>query len=494
MRLRALLALVAAATTCGALAGQASAAVTVFFPRGEQLVAVNRPGTTVEDAVRALLRGPTAAERKAGFRTYIPRGTAVRSVSVAGKRATVNLGVKIMQGVRAEGLNARLAQVVYTATGVKPVTSAKVLIAGGDGARGVPRHRRQRAAHPRQPRHAEGPAPAAGRPEHRGGHPEVQALQQRLIDLGFLPAGTADGRLGPRTTAGVLAFQKWARLGRDGVAGPATQAALATAARPTPDHRGRPRPARRDPARPPGDAGDPGRPRAAGAARLERRGRHADAAGLLRGVRARRCGRGPCRSRCGCRTRPTSWAGSRSTSTRRFQRPGVPHRLRAGPAVRRTVAVRRFLLMGTPVRVLAPLVRRRPAVAALRRRADAGCRTSPDQSASRPRDAPDADRGLNLPSDGPRCAPVQAGRWTQHWASRSTSPRRSRASGGSRPSRWCRSSAPAPPGPGPGGMGHGARTGHDHGRGKDDDELSTPSSAADQGCCWACGAPAGPRR
>jgi lipoprotein-anchoring transpeptidase ErfK/SrfK len=234
MRLRALLALVAATTTCGALAGQASAAVTVFFPRGEQLVAVDRPGTTVEDAVRALLRGPTAAERKAGFRTYIPRGTAVRSVSVAGKRATVDLGVKIMQGVRAEGLNARLAQVVYTATGVKPVTSAKVLIAGGTvlgvfpGIDASVPLTRDSLATPK------GPPPPPVDPSTGAATPEVQALQQRLIDLGFLPAGTADGRLGPRTTAGVLAFQKWARLGRDGVAGPATQAALATAARPTP--------------------------------------------------------------------------------------------------------------------------------------------------------------------------------------------------------------------------------------------------------------------
>jgi lipoprotein-anchoring transpeptidase ErfK/SrfK len=234
MRLRALVAALAVAVASGALAGQAPAAVKVFFPRGEQLVAVDRPGATAEDAVRALLRGPTAAERKAGFRTYIPRGTAVRAVSVGGKRATVDLGVKIMQGVRAEGLNARLAQIVYTATGVKPVTSAKVLIAGGTvlgvfpGIDASVPLTRDALATPK------GPPPPPVDPATGAATPEVQALQQRLIDLGFLPAGTADGRLGPRTTAGVLAFQKWARLGRDGVAGPATQGALATAARPAP--------------------------------------------------------------------------------------------------------------------------------------------------------------------------------------------------------------------------------------------------------------------
>ena len=232
--LRVLPALVAAGVVAAGLAGQASAAVKVFFPRGEQLVAVDRPGTTVQDAVRALLRGPTAAERTAGFRTYIPRGTALRSASVGGKRATVDLGVKIMQGVKAEGLNARLAQVVYTATGVRPVTSAKVLIAGGTvlgvfpGIDASVPLTRDGLATPK------GPPPPPVDPSTGAATPEVQALQQRLVDLGFLPAGSADGRPGLRTTAGVLAFQKWARLGRDGVAGPATQAALATATHPAP--------------------------------------------------------------------------------------------------------------------------------------------------------------------------------------------------------------------------------------------------------------------
>ena len=63
---------------------------------------------------------------------------------------------------------------------------------------------------------------------------DVAALQTRLAELGFLPADAVDGRPGPRTTTGVIAFQKWARLGRDGHAGPATLAALATAARPEP--------------------------------------------------------------------------------------------------------------------------------------------------------------------------------------------------------------------------------------------------------------------
>jgi peptidoglycan hydrolase-like protein with peptidoglycan-binding domain len=63
--------------------------------------------------------------------------------------------------------------------------------------------------------------------------PAVLALQQRLTDLGFW-LGEADGDYGRTTQQAVMAFQKANGLGRDGKAGPATQAALATASRPTP--------------------------------------------------------------------------------------------------------------------------------------------------------------------------------------------------------------------------------------------------------------------
>ena len=62
----------------------------------------------------------------------------------------------------------------------------------------------------------------------------VRALQQRLAELSFLPADAVDGEAGEQTRFAVLAFQKWEGLGRDGIAGPATQAALARATRPTP--------------------------------------------------------------------------------------------------------------------------------------------------------------------------------------------------------------------------------------------------------------------
>lgn len=226
--------LVVAAALALVLSAPASGAVQVFFPRGEQMVAVPRDGSTAQDAVRALLRGPTAGERARGFRTYIPRGTGLRAVRVSGSRVTVDLGAKMMQGLNAEGLNARLAQVVYTATALRRNSSARVLIQGGTvlgvfpGIDASVPLTREGLATPSAPPPAP-TAPSTGAPDAG-----TSGLQTRLAELGFLPADAVDGRPGPRTTAGVIAFQKWARLGRDGVAGPATLAALAAAARPAP--------------------------------------------------------------------------------------------------------------------------------------------------------------------------------------------------------------------------------------------------------------------
>lgn len=62
-----------------------------------------------------------------------------------------------------------------------------------------------------------------------GGDATVAAYQQQLIILGYLPAGSADGVLGPKTTAAVKAFQKDAGLTVDGKVGNNTTAALVAA-------------------------------------------------------------------------------------------------------------------------------------------------------------------------------------------------------------------------------------------------------------------------
>jgi L,D-transpeptidase catalytic domain/Putative peptidoglycan binding domain len=62
----------------------------------------------------------------------------------------------------------------------------------------------------------------------------VEAVQKRLVELGFLPAGAVDGIFGGRTQAAVIAFQKWTGLARDGIPGPITRRELQFAKRPAP--------------------------------------------------------------------------------------------------------------------------------------------------------------------------------------------------------------------------------------------------------------------
>ena len=80
--LLAIAALVAATGTRSAEGAQPR--VPVFFLQGEQLAHVTRPATTPLDAVQQLIAGPTRAELARGFRTYIPTGTRVLSVTRAG--------------------------------------------------------------------------------------------------------------------------------------------------------------------------------------------------------------------------------------------------------------------------------------------------------------------------------------------------------------------------------------------------------------------------
>jgi lipoprotein-anchoring transpeptidase ErfK/SrfK len=56
-------------------------------------------------------------------------------------------------------------------------------------------------------------------------------VQQRLTDLGYWN-GTPDGQYGGLTSQAVMALQKAAGLGRDGVFGPSTRAALKAGVRP----------------------------------------------------------------------------------------------------------------------------------------------------------------------------------------------------------------------------------------------------------------------
>jgi lipoprotein-anchoring transpeptidase ErfK/SrfK len=242
--LRASSALLAAAALAAGLSSAAPAGsdaagtVDVWYLKGEQAIAVPKPGSSAEDAIRALLAGPTAAELKTGIRTYVPAGTPLRSVSVQNGVATVDLGERFIQGTDSASLLARLTQVVHTLSGPEAATKVRLLIKGGTPLGIFPGASVEAAISVDYLETPNVPPPVTPTP---GGIPvrdDVRAVQERLVELGYLLAGEVDGQLGPGTEAAVVAFQKWEGLDRDGQIGPQTLRRLRTASRPMPITRG----------------------------------------------------------------------------------------------------------------------------------------------------------------------------------------------------------------------------------------------------------------
>lgn len=227
-----------ALTAALAGAAQASAAVKVTFVQGEQNATVTRPGSTVQDAVTALIAGPTAAEKSKQIRTYIAPGTPVLSVSQTGSIATVDLGKKFVTGAAADVVLARLSQLVGTATQAPGIRSVQVLIEGGVPLGLFP------SVNATVPLTLAALRTPDVKPPPKTKEPTLPATsgtkqaQQLLADLGYLLPSDVDGQAGPGTTAAIAAFQKWEGLSRDGALGPQTSARLAKASRPTPVTRG----------------------------------------------------------------------------------------------------------------------------------------------------------------------------------------------------------------------------------------------------------------
>src|SRR3954452_7567351 len=182
--------LVSIATASAATPGR----VSVFFVRGEQLASVQRPGTTALDAMRQLVAGPTPEETRKGFRTYLPRSTRVISVDVANGIATVDVDEHFAAAGNPATLLARLAEVVRTVTGPEGATRVQLLMNGAVIAARFPGISMSRPITFRslQTPNVALPTPPALRlpaPD-----PAVEDVQQRLIDLGYLLPGDADGR------------------------------------------------------------------------------------------------------------------------------------------------------------------------------------------------------------------------------------------------------------------------------------------------------------
>lgn len=241
-----LLAAAAAGTVAAILVGRdrpalaAGARLSVYFVRGEQVAPVKRPGSTVRSAVRQLIKGPTRAERRQGFRTYLTGGTRLLGVRVAHGITTVNLNERFATGHDTGTLLARLAELVRTVTGVQGTRKVQLLV---NGAKAAARFPGVSTGKPISFRDLQTPnVPVPEPPPYRLPPPDpaVKAMQQRLIQLGYMIRGDDDGQFGPATQNALLGFQKWERLPRTGLRDPQTTSRLATATRPRPVSRGGP--------------------------------------------------------------------------------------------------------------------------------------------------------------------------------------------------------------------------------------------------------------
>ena len=169
-------------TTAGG--GPDGSSAPLYFTAGEQLRESPGPGSSPEATARALVAGPPAND-EAGLDSEIPARTRVEGVRVSGGTATVRLSGGFTGGIPADpgrrtddqqaAIDARLAQVTYTMTGLDGVERTRVLAGGRplgparsriDFAkpRGGPPARAQRPQQPAERRHPRGPEAAGGAP------------------------------------------------------------------------------------------------------------------------------------------------------------------------------------------------------------------------------------------------------------------------------------------------------------------------------------------
>lgn len=109
--------------------------VKVYFFKGDRLRTVIRKIPKREEkasfALRELLQGPRAPEKRGGFFSEIPAGVKALNIDVQGDTATLNFNNKLAKygggSARVQGL---IAQIVYTLTDIKGIDKVRVLIEG----------------------------------------------------------------------------------------------------------------------------------------------------------------------------------------------------------------------------------------------------------------------------------------------------------------------------------------------------------------------------
>jgi hypothetical protein len=107
--------------------------VATYFTHAGLLVAGSRDvakADALRASVAAVVEGPNAAERAAGFSSAIPSGTALRGVALNGRRAEVDVSSAFTTGGGSLSMRMRVAQIVYTVTRLGVADTVRFLVDG----------------------------------------------------------------------------------------------------------------------------------------------------------------------------------------------------------------------------------------------------------------------------------------------------------------------------------------------------------------------------
>ena len=112
----------------------ATTPVTLYFVRRGKLGVAERRGpqttTPATVAIKALLKGPSVAERAAGLSTDIPAGTRLNALALAGGTATADFTSNFAQPAANAVAARRVAETVYTLTQFPTVRRVVIKVGG----------------------------------------------------------------------------------------------------------------------------------------------------------------------------------------------------------------------------------------------------------------------------------------------------------------------------------------------------------------------------
>jgi sporulation and spore germination protein len=128
-----------ATSTPGTTAKPGSPKVFLLGSDNAHVVGANRDATTLDDRLRALLRGPTPQEFAKGFTSAIPINTSLVSTQIDATTRALTIALELDPNSTLAGVSGpkAFAQLVYTATAEQDQVSGVLFVVNGQAIKGV---------------------------------------------------------------------------------------------------------------------------------------------------------------------------------------------------------------------------------------------------------------------------------------------------------------------------------------------------------------------